>query len=178
MILLENLNINNSEEVSFIEKVYTESFPLSEQRPFDLMLDYSNNPQKSFTIKVIKTDNKPIGLLSYWEFDKFVFGEHFAISPEARNGGIGAKAMSSFMNTLEKPFIIEVELPTTLIADRRIGFYQRLGFRLWDKLSYQQPPYVEGYNPLAMYLMTWGQIDMDKLYPEIKREIYSSVYGI
>lgn len=177
MIELVNLNINDSQEVAFIEKVYMEAFPQSERRPFELMIDFYSDPQKSFVINTIKDEGKPIGLFTYWEFENFVFGEHFAIAPEFRNGGVGAAAMTNFMSSVDKPIIIEVELPTTYIADRRIGFYQRLGFRLWDKLAYQQPPYIEGYNPLAMYLMTWGKIDMNELFPEIKREIYSSVYG-
>lgn len=177
MIELVNLNISDSKEMSFVERLYIESFPQSERRPFELMIDFYSDPQKPFIITVIKNDDKPIGVFTYWDFDNYIFGEHFAIAPEARNGGVGAESMTIFMSGLDKPFIIEVELPTTYIADRRIGFYQRLGFRLWDKLAYQQPPYIEGYNPIAMYLMTWGKIDMNEVFPEIKREIYSSVYG-
>ncbi len=35
----KELDISNHAEVSFIENLYIESFPLSERRPFEKMLD-------------------------------------------------------------------------------------------------------------------------------------------
>lgn len=176
MTILENLNISNKEDVTFVERVYTNSFPKSERRLFDTMIDLYNNSNK-FIIQVVKQDDKNIGFLTFWDLGEFIFAEHFAISAEARNGGIGAIVMNLFMDEQTKPIVLEVEIPVTTLAERRIGFYQRLGYKLWENFTYHQPPYHEGENPIPMYLMTWGKIDLDKKFSEVKELLYSEIYG-
>ncbi len=176
MIVLESLNISNQEELSFVEKIYTESFPHSERRPFDTMIDLYNNSQK-FIIQIAKQDNKNIGFLTFWDLGEFIFAEHFAIVPNARNEGVGAAVMNSFMKDQTKPIVLEVEIPVTSLAERRIGFYQRLGYKLWNNFKYHQPPYHSGGSPIPMYLMSWGEIDVDKEYMRIKELLYTLVYG-
>ncbi|NDV68484.1 N-acetyltransferase [Dysgonomonas sp. 25] len=174
-MILRNLDINNPNELSFVEKLYTESFPHSERRPLDRMLELYADSDK-FVIQVIVKDDIQIGFLTFWHLSDFTFAEHFAIAPEARNEGVGGEVMKSFMAEQTMPIVLEVELPTTLIADRRIGFYQRLGYKLWESVSYYQPPYHAGYNPIAMYLMSFGEIDVAERFMSIKEELYTEVY--
>ena len=176
MTTLENLNISNKEEVAFVERVYTDSFPQSERRPFDTMIDLYNESNK-FIIQIVEQDGKNIGFLTFWDLGEFIFAEHFAIATEARNGGIGAIVMNLFMGEQIKPIVLEVEIPVTSLAERRIGFYQRLGYKLWESFTYHQPPYHEGENPIPMHLMTWGKIDLDKKFSEIKESIYTEIYN-
>lgn len=176
MLTLEKLDINNKIELSFIEKVYTESFPHSERRPFETMIKlYKDNPR--FIVQIVKKAETSIGFLTFWEMNGFIFAEHFAIVSKARNEGIGGKIMQLFINQQTGPIILEVELPATILSERRIGFYQRLGFRLWENIPYQQPPYHEGENPIPMYLMSYGEIEIDKSFSDIKELLYSEVYN-
>lgn len=175
-MILKELDINNKEEVAFVENLYIESFPMSERRPVAFMFDiYKNNTQ--FVISIATKDNNNIGFLTYWDLGKFIFAEHFAISPEFRNGGNGGKVMKSFIYMATKPIVLEVELPTTILSERRIGFYQRLGFKLWDKVQYQQPPYSESSGPIPMKIMSHGEINSDDNLTDIRNTIYNEVYN-
>lgn len=172
---IRNLNLSNHSEVSFVENLYIESFPLSERRPVEDMLNLYKG-DTSFVISVTVEDDQLVGFLTYWDLDKFIFAEHFAISPEFRNGGYGRKVMELFMQ-VPKPIILEVELPTTILSERRIGFYQRLGFRLWENVQYQQPAYHNEGNAVPMKLMTYGDMDVEKDLVDIRSKIYSIVYN-
>lgn len=173
---LKRLSISDKKDISFVEGLYIESFPPSERRSVNAMLDLFENRQKFF-IDIVVKDDQHVGFLTYWDLGDFVFAEHFAISPEARNGGIGAKVMNLFIKEAGKPIILEVELPTTILSERRIGFYQRLGFKYWENVPYQQPSYTEGGNPIPMKLMTLGNIDLTSSFSEIKDNIYREVYN-
>lgn len=172
---IKELDISNHAEVSFIENLYIESFPLSERRPFEKMLDLHKG-ESPFVISVTVEDGELVGFLTYWDLDKFIFAEHFAISPDFRNGGYGRKVMELFMQT-SRPIILEVELPATILSERRIGFYQRLGFRLWENVQYQQPAYHNDGNAIPMKLMSFGDVDIERNLVDIRSKIYSIVYN-
>lgn len=176
MIQLKDWDITDKEETSFIEHIYTDAFPHSERRGFDVMAELYKNTTE-FQVQVVINKSQPIGFLTFWNLGDFVFAEHFAIAPKARNSGIGGKVMRAFMNEQTNPIVLEVELPTTILSERRIGFYQRLGYKLWNKYSYQQPPYHTDGSSIPMYLMTFGNINVDKDYSIIKEKIYSDVYN-
>ncbi len=76
-----------------------------------------------------------------------------------------------------RPIILEVELPTTILSERRVGFYQRLGFRLWENVQYQQPAYHNDGNAIPMKLMSYGDIDIERNLVDIRSKIYSIVYN-
>lgn len=172
---IRKLDISNEQEITFIENLYIESFPLSERRPVDEMLDLYKN-DSSFIISNAINENQPVGFLTHWDLNKFIFAEHFAISPQFRNEGFGQKVMDLFIAETEKPIVLEVELPTTILSERRIGFYQRIGFRLWEEVQYQQPSYYKGGNAIPMKLMSYGNIDIEKDIKDIRSDIYSRVY--
>lgn len=176
MITLENLNLSDNDEIALIKKIYNDSFPHSERRPFDTMIDLYNHHQK-YNIQLVKHDDKVIGLLTFWDLGEFIFAEHFAIAADTRNEGLGTIAMNLFMDEQTKPIILEVEIPVTTLAERRIGFYQRLGYKLWDDYRYHQPSYHSNGNPIPMYLMTWDKIDLDKKFSDIKQLIYTEIYN-
>ncbi|MDU1889359.1 MAG: GNAT family N-acetyltransferase [Dysgonomonas sp.] len=173
---IRKLDLSSSHEVSFVDNLYIESFPLSERRPVDKMLDLykSGSP---FIISVAIEDDELVGFLTYWDLGEFIFAEHFAISPEYRNGGYGRKVMDLFIESTDKPIILEVELPTTILSERRIGFYQRIGFRLWENIQYHQPAYYEDSGTVPMKLMSYRDIDIENNLIEIKDKLYSVVYN-
>lgn len=176
-MILKKLDINNSEEIGFVENLYIGSFPLSERRSVKEMLDYySYNPKFEIDIAT-NDDGQLLGFLTYWNLGIFIFAEHFAVSPEFRNGGNGRKIMDLFLAKSQVPIILEVELPTTILSERRIGFYQRIGFKLWEDILYQQPPYHDNSNAIPMKLMSYGKVNIAKDLTEIRSKIYSEVYN-
>lgn len=167
---------------SRIEQTYTQSFPESERRPFPLVRRLEEeNP--AFTVyalfKQTKQESEPMyaGFLTAWDFNDFVYIEHFAIDEAARNGGIGGKALKQFLASCQAPVVLEVEIPTDDLSTRRIGFYERLGFRL-DTHVYYQPPYQKGGPTLEMRLMTYGDLPLSDRFEAVKTTLYKNVYGV
>ncbi|MCS2918128.1 hypothetical protein NXW71_08215 [Parabacteroides merdae] len=68
-------------------------------------------------------------------------------------------------------------MPTDEMSKRRIGFYERLGFKL-DNQVYHQPPYREGGEWLEMRLMTYGDVDAEHSFELVKNCLHKNVYGV
>ncbi|MDH6355421.1 ribosomal protein S18 acetylase RimI-like enzyme [Dysgonomonas sp. PH5-45] len=174
---LRTIEINKKSDLDFVERLYIESFPNNERRPVKEFLRLMEKEKDFVVLLVVNNDGEHIGFLTCWNFETFVFGEHFAVSAEFRDEGFGGKALNAFIKKAGKPIVIEVELPETDIAKRRIGFYMRHNFNLWD-VEYAQPPYMKGGEPVPMRLMTYGDINLNKDFEYIKQAINEKVYSL
>lgn len=154
-----------------------------------LLLAFPPEERRSTENQRIMTDTNPLfhanalldngffaGLLTYWEFPRFIYIEHLATEPQIRGRGIGAKALAALENVKNLPVVLEVEPPVDDITRRRIGFYQRNGFVLWEKSPYLQPPYEPGYQPLSLYLMVKGKLNEALDFKEVRNSIHREVY--
>ena len=94
-----------------------------------------------------------------------------------RNGGKGSIYLQEITKKLGKPVVLEVEPPTDEMAIRRIGFYERNGFKLWKDITYIQPAYDKTKSSIELKLMTIGDIEFDgnndKKIKRIKSEVYN-----
>ena len=174
MITLQRITTADRELYAFLEGLMTRSFPSDEYRDLDELRDFTDH-RPHFYNNIVLNDGTPIGLLSYWDFDDFYYAEHFAIDPTQRNGGYGKAVLQHLCQLLDKPIVLEVEEPDEEMARRRIGFYQRNGFVLWDN-EYRQRPYKPGDPCLPMRLMVYGPLDSRKDYNRVVRRIYRDVY--
>ena len=163
--------------ISKIEQLYLSSFPADERREFEDVKRLLGNPDTAFRIIAAMNGSDFVGFFGYWEWDDMRYIEHFAVDPDKRGGGIGQKMLADFAAFSATPIILEVELPLTDIAARRIGFYQRCGYMLHDNIKYVQPPYDPSKQPLDLYLMTKGTIKLSEECEFIKR-IKKAVYGV
>lgn len=159
-----------------VEKTYNDSFPEAERRGFSLVKELVKEEPR-FTVYTLSRNGVYAGFITAWQFESFAYAEHFAIDESARNGGIGAEAMKQFMDLCDVPVILEVEIPSEEMNKRRIGFYERLGYTL-DNHVYYQPPYRQGEEFLEMRLMSYGNIDLQQSFEEVKDCIYRHVYGV
>lgn len=108
--------------------------------------------------------------LAYWELPGFTYVEHFAVDKALRGHGIGQQMLAELLQRAHKPVVLEVELPETDIARRRIGFYERSGLHL-NPYPYLQPPLQGGFPPLPLRVMSWpeplSKNEFDKLCEEL-----------
>ena len=162
--------------LDLIERTYTESFPEVERRDFSLVRNLVRDESR-FIVYALSKEDRYVGFITGWLFDGYTYAEHFAIDPAARNGGIGAEAMKQFLVFCGTPVVLEVEMPTDEMSKRRIGFYERLGFKL-DNQVYHQPPYREGGEWLEMRLMTYGDVDLEYSFEQVKNCLHKNVYGV
>ena len=160
----------------FVEELLLSAFPKQERRDVEVQRYYTdNNPL--FHCNVITDKGTPIGLITFWNFTDFCYIEHFATDAAQRNKGYGEKILRTFKAQCPIPIVLEAEEPTDEMSRRRIGFYQRQGFILQD-CPYLQPPYRVGDDWFPLKLMTYGEVDMEKMYGHIKGCIYKEVYGV
>ncbi len=175
MIKLQPIKTADKELYTYMENLLKDSFPKEEYRDLNDLRSYTdNNPM--FVNNIILDDEIPVGLLTYWNLGKFFYVEHLAIDSNKRSGGYGKKAVELFCKECNKPIILEVEKPDEEMAKRRIGFYERLDFTLWDN-PYKQPPYRNGDEFLPMNVMAYGELDSKKDFERIKEAIYKNVYN-
>ncbi|MBT2770862.1 GNAT family N-acetyltransferase [Halomonas sp. ISL-60] len=120
--------------------------------------------------------NEVIGFLAGWEFEAIRYVEHVAVSPNIRGGGIGRQLMERFMKQSTKPVILEVELPDDELKRRRIGFYERLGFRLGDH-SYVQPPLRVRQQTLSLQIMSYPVALTSTEFEMVRKLLYKEVYS-
>jgi len=153
------------------------SFPKEEYRDLNVLKQYIQN-KSIFYPKTILLDKKPIGIFHYWQLEEYFYIEHFAISSEHRNKGLGEACLSHIQQTIlnNKTIVLEVEIPNSKIAIRRINFYKRLGFHLMD-FEYYQPPYKKDYNQIEMKLMINKQIDKIHILNKIRNLMYLNIYN-
>jgi len=177
-MILRKVTLENKSDLEFVEKLYIESFPPNERRSVLKMhnLIDSNDKFDVFVLIDMNADSR-IGFITLWTFDYFIYIEHFAISPEQRNGGYGAKSMNALISNVKLPIVAEIELPSSSdFAFRRLGFYEKLGFKSWD-IPYEQPPYEDGYSPIPMLLLTYGALNLEEKKESIINQLYIEVYN-
>jgi len=176
MITIQRIRTTHVEYYDFVESLLTSAFPKEEHRELDLQREHTDN-NTFFYNNIIFHNNSPIGFITYWDFDDFYYIEHFAIAPDHRNRGYGRKVLKHIDEKLSRPIVLEVEVPVTEMNIRRISFYERLGYKLWEK-QYQQPPYRKGGKYIPMYIMAQGNLDCKKDFSRIKQRLYKDVYGV
>ncbi|HJB74875.1 MAG TPA: GNAT family N-acetyltransferase [Candidatus Eubacterium faecale] len=156
-------------------KIMEESFPKDEIRAYSdqaALFDRS----EFFAYGVKDESGKLKAFITFWHLNGFTFGEHFAVDPNERGAGLGAKILAEVLKTDGRRFCLEVELPETETAKRRIGFYERMGFTLND-FEYCQPPLGKDRKAVALKIMSTGGKLTQAEFEKVKAEIYINVYG-
>lgn len=172
--MIELLNIEAFDEVF---EIMEKSFPKDEYRTYE-------GQRKLFGEPVYQlygwkdSEGGPIkGFAAIWELEPVVFIEHLAVDPNIRNGGIGSKILHELQQKLGKMMCLEVELPETELAARRIGFYERNGFFL-NHYPYIQPALATGQNEIPLMIMTTGKAVDEEEFLKIKELLYHEVYRV
>lgn len=176
MIRLQRITTADTTLYSYMEQLMITSFPPEEYRELEELRKYTDT-KSHFHNNIIFHNDIPVGFITYWNFGSFYYVEHFAIDPAQRNGGHGKNVLNHLCQLLEHPIILEVEAPDEEMSRRRINFYQRHGFSLWET-PYKQPPYKAGDNYLPMFLMAYGDLQSEKDYDTVKGHIYREVYNV
>ncbi len=151
---MEQIRIENNLDNYFREawRLYENSFPLEERRLIDSQVKLFKNSNYNFDI-IIK-EEKFIGFVLWWEFDNLRYIEYFATIESIRNKGFGKRIIEKFIKRSQKPIILEVELPKSAIQQRRIKFYERIGFQL-NHHFYEIAPMHEGFSALELRIMSF-----------------------
>lgn len=171
--MLELLKRSQFEEMYAIMEL---SFPDSERRSREDQAALFEDDR--YRVTVLRDDEGRVcAFMAWWQLESCTYLEHFAVGSALRGHGLGGRFLDELTAALRAPVVLEVELPQTDIAARRIAFYERHGFAL-NGYDYIQPPLGKGKEPLPLRIMSLG----DKLTPEqfgaIRADIYAAVYKV
>ena len=172
--MIKLIPVSNSHDLSEdLKQIYIGSFPPDERRDWKKMEELLIQP--NFILNQIFEDQLLIGLISVWNFQNFLFIEHFAIRKSKRGKGIGTQVLKQVIAEYPKTLIVEVEEPITGEARHRIAFYESAGFSVCKGIYYQ-PPYSPNKNKVKMLLMSFPERILQFEFDEIKKQIYREVY--
>lgn len=168
------MNITKLEKKDFESffALMQEAFPPEEYRP--KLKQYALLDDNNYSAYVLMDNNDVCAFIATWRLNGFYFAEHLAVSSKMRNRGIGSEFVKTYLDLIQIPLVLEVENLTDSISQRRIGFYERLGFILTD-ICYDQPNFQETGKriPLRiMYHKNGKGIDTGN----VKKEIFEKVY--
>ena len=168
--------IEREAEFEGIKNLYLTAFPPNERREFEelkkqICCDECN-------VNLILSGEKVAGFVIFWNFNEFVFLEHFAIEPGLRGLGIGEKALAEIKALFQKMVILETELPVDYLSFRRIRFYERNGFHKLNR-TYFQPSYGGNKPEVELKLMS-SNVDfpsetLDKYILKIREKVYCEI---
>ena len=76
------------EDFDAVFRLLSQSFPAGERR--DAAGQRALLSDSAYRIDILRAPSGGVqALMALWDFDDFVFFEHFAVDPACRNGGIG-----------------------------------------------------------------------------------------
>ena len=151
---LERLSSKNAHLFERAYKLYQDSFPLQERRDEDEQQRVLKKDDYHFDF--IIDEKKIIGVMLYWETEKFVFLEHFVTFPHLREKGYGKEALS-LLKEKYKTIILEIEPPVDQITIRRYGFYKRNGF-IMNPYRHIQAKYHVGDDDLELKVLSYPNV--------------------
>lgn len=85
--------------------------------------------------------------------------------------------MLNYIGRSDIPILLEVEPPSGELEQRRIGFYERLGFHL-NAYEYNQPPLRTGQADLPLRIMTYPCPINREEFHQYREILYTEVYKV
>lgn len=152
IVTIYNKISKKSSNITIFHRLYDENFPDSERRDWQEVLLLMEKDNR-FNAVVASVENQVVGFVTYWTFEDFNYIEHLAVDATQRNNGTGGSLLE-LVTALQRPVLLEVELPADNVAQRRIRFYEKRGLVYHGEIDYLQPPYGTGKPSVAMGLMT------------------------
>lgn len=159
-----------------IYKIMTDSFPPDEVRSYEGQKELLE--RSDYHLKTYKKEGHLLGFCAYYELDGFLYIEHLACTPDSRGLGIGSLLVKKVLEEAgERQVILEVEPPVDEMTKRRVGFYERLGFRL-NPYEHYQPPLNPTTGVVELKIMSSLGGLTEELQKNYRRMLNVAVYAV
>ena len=117
-----------------------------------------------------------IAFMGWWDFEAFRYIEHVAVAPQARSGGYGKSILTQWLGASTRPVLLEIEEVVDDLTRRRLGFYERLGFKQTPG-AHRQPPYQGGGPAPVMQTLSWPEPVSEKERQDFVALLHSDVWS-
>ena len=155
---MQSLETLTERDFDSVWEIMEESFPRDERRSREAqrkILDVS-----WYHLYGYRAHGELMAFLAVWEFDTFLFVEHFAVRKSCRNGGLGAVLLTQ---------------PTGELEARRIAFYERNGF-VMNPFEYMQPAMGEDRHAIPLRIMSYPKRLVADEFETMRDVLYCHVY--
>lgn len=173
---MELVNIDNIAHPLYdsFAKLYSTAFPIFEQRTEAQQTRAFSHPK--YHLSGYKEDNIFIGFISYWNFQEYIYIEHFAIDRQLRGSGYGSQILKDFISRESKIVLLEIDPITDDISRSRLRFYQKCGF-YENPYPHIHPPYRDGYKGHELLILSSPQTISPKGYDMFQKDLHKTVMG-
>lgn len=148
--------------------IYSVSFPIFEQR---------NKEQQAYAftfdnyhLDCLIENDRFLAFIAYWNFEEYIYIEHFAVNPDFRGENIGSRSLENLIDLQQKMILLEIDPLTTDIARKRYRFYERLGFVAND-YNHHHPPYNKEFPAHELIVLSLNQTIDEKLYQTFYKDL-------
>jgi len=169
---MEAIRLTHTDDPLFapVWEIYQHSFPLSEQRT----LPHQQTALRSsdFHFMIYQEKNIIIGFIGYWEFEDYLYIEHYAINPALRGGGYGSRILRDLIRHTQRTIILEIDEVKDELSTRRLHFYQRLGF-VMNPYLHPLHRYREDteHQDATLHILTYPQTIDAATYERFRRDL-------
>lgn len=170
---MKTLDLKNCDKKYFSQawELYENSFPIEEKRtPKEqeiISKDERYNPI------IFLKDDEVVAILFFWQYEKHTFIEHLAISHKLRGQSYGSKIIEDFLEKY-KNVVLEIELISDEITQKRFNFYKRFNFIINDYKHFQIP-FRKDAKELELLILSHNnkleKTEYEKLYFEMKNSL-------
>lgn len=170
---MKTLNLKKCEKEYLLQawELYNLSFPNEEKRTLQeqeiILKEERYNP-----IIFVK-DNEVVAILFFWNFTKYTFIEHFAISYKLRGQSYGSKILTNFLQQHQN-VVLEIEPICNEITQKRFNFYKKFNFVINDFKHFQIPFRKDSQEVELLILSNVNKLEKteyEKLYSEMKNSL-------
>ena len=147
------------------------SFPAVERRDDQLQRQVLDHPD--YRLCAIVQNSAPVGVVGYWETDKFIYFENFCVAPDMRSRGIGSATLQ-LLTSIGKLFILEIEPPVDELTRRRKAFYERNGM-VANNYDHIQPHFRATDCDLHLVVMSYGRMITIEEYADFRKYLDENI---
>lgn len=150
MIEIEILSADDN-LFSHFKSLYINSFPIFEQRT-----EAQQNRaflQPEYHLAGYMEEDQWVGFISYWEFDSYIYIEHFAIDNLLRGKSYGSRVLKTFVEQKGKTVLLEIDPIVDEVSAARLRFYSHCGFQT-NPFPHRHPAYREEFQPHSLVVLT------------------------
>ncbi|WP_165043159.1 GNAT family N-acetyltransferase [Dysgonomonas sp. ZJ709] len=155
----------NDKWYDIFRPIYSTSFPIHEQR--DTAQQIKAFESDRYSLECTIENSTLIAFIAYWEFEEYIYIEHFAVNDKLRGQNYGSLILHEFINKKEKTVLVEIDPLTDDISIKRLRFYERLNFNI-NEYDHYHPPYNKKYAPHKLVLLSHNH--------QISKEQYDAFY--
>ena len=71
------IDTSDKELFGLVERLITEAFPEEERRPLEAFRSIADSDDR-FSVMILNDGDTPVGFITLWDFERFIYVEHFA----------------------------------------------------------------------------------------------------